>query len=265
MHIHLAERRIAGSLAVEVVPDKRAPPVAEHPERLGIPVILKAFSCEKNRGYDPLLKHTLDKLAEPCVRFLCLVLVQDRIYGRQLLHMGACHLVYRDKGGLAASQPRLQTPEHKRLDLVPVTAEQRSVILPQLLGLVKEVITEAFFIILYKNVLLFHSHPHRDSAEHLGQLLRQLRHAEHNPADLRKLLQGQLDKLGQQLHRIIGLLPAVDLLTRQASLQKPGHHKAFLDRDQALCFLSIGPGIPKSSDQQRDLIIVGIHFQRLRL
>ncbi|CDA97540.1 unknown [Lachnospiraceae bacterium CAG:215] len=107
-------------------------------------------------------------------------------------------------------------------------------------------------------------HPHGDPAQKLCQFFRQLRHSEHDPVDLRKREQRHLHKLGKKPDCIICLLPKFDLFPVQTPLEKSGHGKSLFDRRQTFRFFSIRPGIPEFPDDQRDLVIVRIDFQRLR-
>ena len=123
MHKHLPVCRITCALAVQIVSDKRSPPVAKHAQRLRIPIILKSLSGQKDRRDDPLIEHALDKLTETRVRIFRLVFIQDRIYRRQFFHMRARHFIHRHKRRPAAAKPRFQPSEHIRLDLISVTAK----------------------------------------------------------------------------------------------------------------------------------------------
>ena len=186
MHIQLSIRCITSALTVEIITDKCSPPVAQHSQRFRIPVVFKTFSCQKYRGNNPFVKYALYKFAEHCIRFFCLIFIQDRIYHRKFLHVSACHFIYCNKRRFSASQTRPKPPKHIRFDLISVTAKQRCVILPQFLRLIKQVIAKTLLVILDKNITFINIHPYGDSSEHLRHFFRKRRNCKNNTVDLRK-------------------------------------------------------------------------------
>ena len=186
MHVKFSVCSITRTLTVKIVPDKCTSSVAQNTECLRIPVVLKSFSRQKDRRYDPFVKHTLDKFAEHGIRFFCFVFIEHRIYHRQFLHVGTGHFIYCHKCSLASSQPRTEPAKHVCFDLVSVTAEQSCIVLPKFLRLIKQVIAETLLIILYKNMSFINIHPGSDPAQHLCQFFGKRRNSKYNAVDHRK-------------------------------------------------------------------------------
>ena len=219
VHKHLAVCGITGTLTVEIVSDKCSSSIAQDSQRSRIPVILKSLSGQKDRRYDPLVKHAFNKPAESHIRIFCLVRIEHRIHGCQFFYMRTCHFVHCHKNRLSASKPRLQPSEHIRFDLISVTAKQRRLILPEFFWLIKQIIAETLFVILNENMPFINIHPYCDSPQHLRQLFRQLRNTEHDPVDLRKRLQRQFDKFSKQPYCFIGFFSKFNFFPCQAFIQ----------------------------------------------
>ena len=98
-----SHRCVTCALAVQVIADKRPPPVAQHLQRIRIPVVLKPLSRKIYRRNHLLLKHTLYKPLKPVVcclgliLYLLLLLVKKGIDGGKLIHLRTGHLLHGDE------------------------------------------------------------------------------------------------------------------------------------------------------------------------
>ena len=64
VHKHLPVSRVTGPLAVQIISDEGSSSITKYAQRGRVPVVFKPLSCQKDGGYNALIKYAFYKFTE---------------------------------------------------------------------------------------------------------------------------------------------------------------------------------------------------------